>query len=61
MDLKKSVEYLYQNYTDSEIEEMYPELYKDGKLSYEQINNIINQVEDEQFEDFTELYGNIFD
>ena len=61
LDLKKSVEYLYQNYTDSEIEEMYPELYEDGKLSYEQITNIINNVEDEQFDDFTDLYGNIFD
>ena len=61
LDLKKSVEYLYQNYTDSEIQELFPELYEDGKLSYEQITNIINNVEDEQFEDFTDLYNNIFD
>ena len=61
LDLKKSIEYLYQNYTDSEIEYMFPELYEEGKLSYEQINNIINRAEDDQFEEFTDLYENIFD
>ena len=61
LDLKKSVEYLYQNYTDSEIQYMFPELYEEGKLSYEQIRNIINRVGDEQFDEFTDLYESIFD
>ena len=61
LDLKKSVEYLYQNYTDSEIQELFPELYEDGQLSYEQIRNIVNNVEDEQFDEFTDLYDSIFD
>lgn len=61
LDLKKSVEYLYQNYTDSEIQHMFPDLYEEGNLSYEQIRNIINSVEDEQFDEFTDLYDTIFD
>ena len=61
LDLKKSTEYLYQNYTDSEIQYTFPELYEEGKLSYEQIRNIINRVEDEQFDEFTDLYDSIFD
>ena len=61
LDLKKSTEYLYQNYTDSEIQYMFPELYKDGKLSYDQIRNIINRVEDEQFDEFADFYESTFD
>lgn len=61
LDLKKSIEYLYQNYTDSEIQYMFPELYEDGKLTYEQIRNIVNRVDDEQFDEFTDLYESIFD
>ena len=73
LDLKKSTEYLYQNYTDSEIKYMFPELYEDGKLSYEKIRNIINRVEDEQtkniinivedeqFDEFADIYESIFD
>lgn len=61
LDLRKSTEYLYQNYTDSEIQYMFPELYEYGKLSYEQIRNIINRVEDEQFDEFIDLYESMFD
>lgn len=60
VEIKKSIDFLYENYTESELESMYPDLFSDGKPSYELLQQIVDDVSEAEYGNDLDLYNTIF-
>ena len=60
VEIKKSIDFLYDHYTESEIKAMYPDLYTDEKPSYELLKQIVDDVSELEYDNDLDLYNTIF-